>query len=412
MIVNYEFLHRSPILIRLQDHECAGLHVPNWHSSRRTSRIIWMILAKILEICVVVQRVIPQFLLRRFSTTPVKQYKDKKNRTQKVQGDMTVKAVKLGKYPPELTETPIKRTFGQYDMYKDNSKFSSKEQKYMKEKLSVIEGHASRIIARIINAHKASKDGITLSRPDKDLLRKFLFVMKYRSPIFFRRFNPQTAEGYNSDDQTEFLSYMRAANKERPLDVWFDNLLQIIDKPMDPGGHWITELAGSIYPADASWIFINIRTMYLAFVTPADTQEEFILTENAFSIHEGPVSLSVDRITGKQTMTGYTEYHLLHVISPQLALVLRHNLLPNPLEDLDPKLRDKRKRMLAYETMVHIDPERAKVSMLHDLPVKKARSSYTTMKSGRLVLAEGADGKLRSSDKFHFQFFHLESRHT
>jgi hypothetical protein len=331
---------------------------------------------------------------------------------RKIKGDEIIKTVNLGQYPPELVEAPVKRTFGQYDMYKDNSKFSLKEQKFMEEKLSAIEGHASRIIARVVDAHKAGKEGIWLSRPDKDLLRKFLFVMKYRSPIFFRRFNHKTAEEYSSNDRTEFLSYMRATNKERPLDVWFDNLLQIIDKPMDPAGHWITELKGSMYPGDADWLFINIRTMYLAFVTPADTQEEFILTENAFNIHEGPVSTSVDRITGKQTITVYTEYHLLHAISPQLALVLRHTLLPEPLEDLDPELRDQRKFMLALEATVHTDPEHAKTSMLHDLPIGKARNSYTTVESGRLSLANGADWKPRSWDKFYFLFFRLESRHT
>lgn len=96
---------------------------------------------------------------------------------RKIKGDETVKAVRLGQYPPELIEAPIKRTLGQYDMYKDNLKFSSKEQKYMEEKLSAVEGHASRINARIVDVHKDGKDGIWLSRPDKDLLREFVFVM-------------------------------------------------------------------------------------------------------------------------------------------------------------------------------------------------------------------------------------------
>jgi hypothetical protein len=90
-------------------------------------------------------------------------------------------------------------------MYKDDSKFSDKDQERIEKKLSLIEGQASRIIAQVADAHKAGKNEVTLSRHDKDLLRKFLFIMKYRSPIFYARFNHQKAEDYSSNDRTPFL---------------------------------------------------------------------------------------------------------------------------------------------------------------------------------------------------------------
>jgi hypothetical protein len=235
--------------------------------------------------------------------------------------------------------------------------------------------------------------------------------MKYRSPIFFKRFNHQTADTYDSDDREEFLRYMSLRGFTRPLNVWFDNLLSIIDAPIDPEGEWIARLRTIIYPPDADWLFMNIRTMHLAFVTPSDPRDEFILTGNAFGIHEGPGSLTVDRVIGKETMTVYTEFHLLNVISPRLAMILRHNSLPEPLEDVDPDVRNRKKSMRAAQASLHTDPDHA-TSLLEDLPVAKAHNSYTVVNNGRLELAKGEDGKPRAGHIFDFVFFPLSSRHA
>lgn len=310
-------------------------------------------------------------------------------------------AVDLLKDPPEIATFPVKRIFGNQDMYKDDSKYNAKDQMRMEKKLGEIEQTASRVIARVVDAHITNKNGISLSRSDKDLLRKFQFVS---------RFNHQTAEAYNSSDRDTFLEYMQAKGFTRPLDVWFDNLMKIIDMPMDPDGDWIMQLTKTIYPPDAMWLFINIRSMYVAFVTPSDPSEEFILTDNAFGIHEGPVSFSVKKFTGEQTMTAYTEFHLLNVITPRLAMVLRQNCMPEPLEDTDHEIRKQKLEMIAEQARTHNDPKNA-TSMLQDLPLAKARNSYTVLQNGKLVLAEGADGKFRASDTFHFLFFQLESKH-
>jgi hypothetical protein len=197
----------------------------------------------------------------------------------------------------------------------------------------------------------------------------------------------------------------------RPRDVWFHNLLSIIDAPMDPAGEWIARLRTTIYPPDADWLFTNVRTMHLAFVTPSSTDDEFILTGNAFGIHEGPVSFTVNQFTGEQTMRAVTEFHLVNIISPRLAMVLRSNDLPEPLEDVDLDLRSMKTMMLAAQASLHMDPDHA-TSLLEDLPVAKARNSYTVVRDGRLQLVEGEDGQPRAGDNFDFIFFPLESRHV
>lgn len=362
------------------------------------------------------QHYIPQFLLRNFAdpdavVSPVPR-KRKDRRYGQRAGDKTINTVILSDGPPKIVALPVKRICGEYDMYRDDSKFTIRDQGRIETKLSQIEQAASVVIRKVAQAHSNGKEDMTLSRHDKDTLRKFLFVMKYRSPIFFRRFNHQRAEDYNADDRDSFLAYMRRRPElKRPLDIWLDNLITIIDTKMDPAGEWVTEIAERIYPGDAKWLYWNIRSMWLSFVTPSDLGEEFILTDNAFSIHEGPVDYTIDRFTGEQIRNAYTEFHVLSVISPRLVMILRHNLLPEPLEDQIPGQHKRRELMLACHVSVHVDPRYAK-SMLQDLPIAKARSSYTVVENGQLALAPGADGVPHKRDTFKFPFFRLESRHV
>jgi hypothetical protein len=149
----------------------------------------------------------------------------------------------------------------------------------------------------------------------------------------------------------------------------------------------------------------------MSFSIPLDSSGEFLLTEDAFGVHEGPVSYSVDASTSQQTTTAYTEFHTLSVISPHIVMILRDNSLPEPLADKDNKVRDSKRELLAAVAQMHNNPDHA-TSMLQDLPVAKARNSYTVIKNGRLVLAAGVDSVPRGTDTFTFPFFRLESRHV
>jgi hypothetical protein len=274
-----------------------------------------------------------------------------------------------------------------------------------------LEQDASHIIARVVVAHARGEDDISLSRTDKDLLREFLFVMKYRSPIFFKRFNHETADEYDSSDRDTFLEYMNEKGFTRPIDVWFDSLKKVIDTPMDPGGKWIMQLCRTIYPPDALWLFMIFHSMYLAFVAPSNPEQEFILTENAFSIHEGPGSISIDRVTGKQTMKAYTEFHFLSILSPNLAMILRHNALPEPLEDANPVIRQQKIAVLADQARQHFDPRHA-TSLLLDLLIAKARNPLIVVDNAWLVSGDGAIKNPRPNDRFRFKFFRVKSKQT
>jgi hypothetical protein len=347
---------------------------------------------------------IPQFLLRRFAVPQPPGRKFHK-------GQCRANTVDLTTYPPRIRTVLVRKTFGQKDMYKDRLKVTLNEQKYIETKLSEMEQAASHIIARVVLARAKGEDDISLSRTETDTLRKFLFVMKYRAPIFFARFNHETAQEYESEDRQTFLEYMKAKGFTRPLEVWFDNLKKVIDAPMDPDGNWIMELMHTIYPPDALWIFIIFRSMHLAFVTPSDPEQEFILTENAFSIHEGPGTTSTDLVTGEPKLIAYTEFHLLSIVSPNLAIVLRHNTLPEPLEDANPDICRGKAAELRMQARQHIDPKHA-TSLLVDLPVAKARNPHIKISNAWLVSGDGAIENPRPDDQFRFTFFRLGSKHT
>ncbi len=151
--------------------------------------------------------------------------------------------------------------------------------------------------------------------------------------------------------------------------------------------------------------------MYLAFCSTAIEDDEFLLTENAYSLHEGPNSYRIDPQTGEQTPTAYTEFHVFAVVSPKLIMVLRSFLLPVPEEDNDEEIHNWRKIMYQLNMDQHNYPLTSG-SVLADLPIAKPRNSYSKIVDGRVVLLDGEDGTRRVDDKFCFRFFPLETDHV
>ena len=318
-------------------------------------------------------------------------------------------AINLAGATAELTETPVSRTFGLTDMYRDFA--DATNQHYLEEQLSRLESRAGETISKIRKAFEAGEREIWIARLDRDVLRKFLFIMKYRGSTAHKRFYHQGTEGYCADDREKLLKYMREKGYQRPVDVWFANIKAILELKMDPKGEWMTELKKRVYPDDAEWCIAHMQMMYLALCTPSGQDDEFLLTENAYSIHEGPVSLIIDPDTGESTEGPYTEFHVFAVISPKLIIVLRSFMFPVAEEDTNENIRRFRETVLWQNAIQHNDPLRSK-SILEDLPITKARNSYSRVVDGRLVLLDGEDGSHRSDHKFCFRFFPISTEHV
>ena len=300
-------------------------------------------------------------------------------------------AISLKGDTAEILETPISQTFGITDMYRDFANASN--QHGLEEQFSRLESQVAKIIAKIRSENEQGKEDIWISRGDRDTLRKYMFIMKYRGSTAHRRFYHEDADDYDALDRQSLLSYMKEKGFSKPLDVWFNNIKALLELKMDPEKKWITELPKNMYDRDAFWAIQHMQTNYLSFCVPSNIEDEFLLTENAHSIHEGP-SLGIQ----------YTEYHSFAAISPRLIMVLRSMLLPDTLEDKDEGIRIWRQE-LQKNTGREYGTESFPKSIFHNLPICKARNSYSIVEDGKLKLKEGEDGKHRADHKFCFRFF-------
>jgi hypothetical protein len=318
-------------------------------------------------------------------------------------------ALDLSKPSAAIVETAVGQTFGLTDMYRDFAEATN--QHFLEEKLSKLESCAAGIILKIRKAFEAQETHVWLIRKERDILRKFIFVMKYRGSTMHKRFYHENAEGYSADDKEKLLKYMQENGFKRPIDVWFNNIKEILDLKMDPKGDWMRDIQGRIYHDDAVWFIAYTQMMYLAFCSTSVEDDEFLLTENAYSIHEGPNSYQINPDTGEHTITAYTEYHGFAAISPKLIMVLRSFMLPQKEEDNDEKVANWRQTMYLRNLDLHNFPFLSG-SMLADLPISKARNSYSKIVDGRIVLLDGEDGTHRADHKFCFRFFPLETDHV
>lgn len=69
--------------------------------------------------------------------------------------------------------------------------------------------------------YDAGKDEVHIARGEKDLLRRFLFLMLYRNRFFANRYDKSAAD-YDGDDRDDMLAYMEEKGFKRPRDVSFE----------------------------------------------------------------------------------------------------------------------------------------------------------------------------------------------
>ena len=75
---------------------------------------------------------------------------------------------------------------GLTDMYRDFAHATN--QHYLEQQLSKLESRAGQIISKIKKAFEANENEVWITRPERDDLRKFLFIMKYRGSMAHKRF--------------------------------------------------------------------------------------------------------------------------------------------------------------------------------------------------------------------------------
>lgn len=233
--------------------------------------------------------------------------------------------------------------YGNLAMYKDLS--AADDTEHIETALSVLEGKAARIIKRVLDTQSSGGIAVKMTRSERNDLRKFVFVMMYRGQKFWRKWS-KSIEEYDSADKGELIPWMAERGFEKPIQVWLHNLRLILDCEIDLERNWARRMMDEMFPPDATWFVSNMQMFYAAFCQPQDLEtDEFILSENAFGIHEGPTRmyyplLGAAGILGAQTGE-FHEWHKFVPLAPNLMLVLRSNLLRKTVE------AERERRMMA-----------------------------------------------------------------
>ncbi|KAL7942497.1 hypothetical protein V8C42DRAFT_331170 [Trichoderma barbatum] len=363
------------------------------------------------------QHFIPQFLLKNFSHKYVIPDNNshagrggRRDRRRKIYpGEQVVNSLALAETDEFfIEECPIRRTCGLENMYEDSGNLPQ-DQGHLEKKFAALERRASVIYRKIINAYKDGQSDVWLTRTEKDILRKFMFLLTLRSEQYHRKFNINSVQDYNEDDKEWLQDYMEAYNIAKPIDVWLQSLETIIDLEIDPEGHWKEYIKHSIYYPIADMFIDHIGELYMSICTPENHVEDFVLTDNCCNVTEGRTPDYFD-VSANQHIDLNPCFHKFAPISPKLMIVLRSNLLPEPLEDLHP----------AAQIWQHIQKQMwidtrygdGTKSILEDIPIRKAKSIFVEEVNGVLVPRSGWNQKPGKHDKYCFTIFKIPTRHV
>ncbi|KAF1363359.1 hypothetical protein EJ07DRAFT_152852 [Lizonia empirigonia] len=293
---------------------------------------------------------IAQFLLRNFSHP----YTGNTKKAQKLYRNTPVlNVLNIDQDQPSITEKPVRRIFGQSNMYNDDSALDPAQQRRVETELSKLENEVSSVLRKILKDCNEGEELVALKRSEEFLLKKFIFVMKYRSTLFFTRYNHDRREDYNDNDKKKMLDYMERYRFARPIDVWFDNLVKIL-------------------------------------TTRA---------KNEVDLHEGP-----NDGDGKP----WTEFHTLCVVAPRVAILMRDDCLPELIDDQNEMVRQRHKEVLRDQLSQHHTPEEA-TSLFYDLPAYKPRSNYSKGENGRFTYNATSQGTSISPDLLYLPVIQIDS---
>ncbi|PBK71922.1 hypothetical protein ARMSODRAFT_883367, partial [Armillaria solidipes] len=270
------------------------------------------------------QHAIPRFILRRFQTGPRKAERTKEYRRTGVDPEYVL-YYDLASGSFDIR--PIGDVYGVMNLYKDASNPSNVNE--LEEKLSILERDASVVIGTLHSDLASGKS--TLKRLGVERLRKFLFVMHYRN-LGGSYFDPDHPDGGSTIRQWVERYKTKHPSCQTHTDVWLSVLRYYLDTPhsqiVDDATAIYKEhgmakvhlqmLTGTVDPNMEHYPALAYQAqagMSFLCIWEAHDTSEFILSNSSFGLWEG-LAPSGDHI------------HRVFVVSPQIAVVLRSNLLP------------------------------------------------------------------------------------
>ncbi|KAJ2923867.1 hypothetical protein H1R20_g13222, partial [Candolleomyces eurysporus] len=279
---------------------------------------------------------IPRFILRGFilrdfipeeTTSSEPSVRRKKQRQREAR-----RATEKGRPDPEtisvfslrsrlIESVPIATSFGVINFYHDASNQADLER--LEKKLFKLEGKAARVIRELHIA--AGHQTFTLPRSDLELLRKFIFLMHYRSSAiektYFQEDHPRNAP---IRQWIRYLKVTKGYTTEK--EIWLDGLRYYLfthhsdiishakQYPIYGPSHLIGETNVDV-PSHQSHALAYesfINNNYLG-IWRSHEDSEFVLGNNSYGIWEG-------------TLAGSPGLFKIYVISPKIAIVLKLNM--------------------------------------------------------------------------------------
>jgi len=291
----------------------------------------------------------------------------------------------------------VGRSYGFPDMYKD---VDHERVYHVEEALSRLESDAARIYHRIKKDHESGKYKFSLSRGERNILRKFLFVMRYRSHKFWSKYTG-TIDNYDFNDRDMLVEFLKERSITDLRQVWLLNLEVILRTEIDADKEWLETIGREMFPADANMYVFHMSESYVAFCEPESPEDEFILTDNGFGIFEGPVifdtanfkSTGADGSLPRLQDSPYTEFHKLAPLSPRLILILRSNFLRG-----GPLWEKRREFFRQWKAWPEGD------SLLQDLPINPPDVRYWLLPGGRSKPVHTLD------DEFTFEIYKVKTK--
>jgi hypothetical protein len=352
---------------------------------------------------------IPRLILRGFAQEKQDHKPDLRRSSKKQRNKQKKDAEKDGVIhfikTPDGTcgEGLVSRHFGLTDMYRETMKSDPFD---LEKKLSELEAQAGAVLAKARKTFVQPGAILTLTRIESYRLRKFLFMMKYRSSSFHTRYDVATIEEYMEPDKEKLRRYMRLRKFTSPREVWLANLHMFLKADMDFEREWQRDLRHRAYKEDVDQFLFHVEHSFVAFCSPQNIDDEFLLTENAYGVYEGADSGTMSTAAHVMNQKVVAEWHNFAPITATLLIVLRSNRLHgNVLSgglDIQAAMEDL--------VMKQVFPEPA-VSALLDLPIERCETSYNPIYVNGVNMSAQRGHPPSKTDRYFFRCFRLDRQH-
>ena len=141
----------------------------------------------------------------------------------------------------------VGRSYGIPDMYKG----VDHERVYLVEELlSKLESSAAIVYHKIKKIHESGKHNFSITRKERNTLRKFIFVMRYRSHNFWSKYTG-TIDTYERSDRDALIEFLEGKSITNLRQVWLRNLEVIVKTEIDEDREWLQTIGREMFGGDA-----------------------------------------------------------------------------------------------------------------------------------------------------------------